>query len=443
MTLLRPRLRLPDIEDWVNNAISLLTRQERGGKARFVSRLLHLSFFMERLHKNPPFTSAFEGIPQYRWFSFSSAFSSRMLRTGLGGAHADYQKYLHPFWIFEDGNEGYSKKGKITKAYLLKNSALDSLNNQWSGSSTAEIVDRDTGDALSRKDFPNNGICRSYRSSITIRSIIPYPIDKIDTLIAKEEAEQADVHGSGLPFHLRRRRVRALRYFYQARHWIRLLDGMPNLYADYFEDDHTALNGRLWGIGGFSLQRLPRDARSLLYSGTGWTDFDFISCHGSILHSLARAYGLETPFFDDYMASREEINDLIAQDINISTGKMKRVMNATIYGQPLSKSPHMSLLSTIGGAAIDALTNHLYYRMMRDEIINVIRPVVILNHVRGDVVVNAAGKERKVVEKDSRNGQTKAVPPRKLLSHILTGYEAWALDRVCRNTKDLIALMGG
>ena len=181
----------------------------------------------------------------------------------------------------------------------------------------------------------------------------------------------------------------------------------------------------------------------MLYSGTGWWDFDFVACHASILHSLAKGYGLETPFLDDYMDQRAQINELIADDIGVPVAKMKRVMNSTIYGQPLSKSPRSSLLTTLGSrAAIDKLTMHLYYRMLRDELKEVIRPVVIEKHTKREEVINVVGKVRPVAEEDANNpGTSKKVPSRKLLSHILSGYEAWALNVVCRNQSDLIALM--
>ena len=223
-----------------------------------------------------------------------------------------------------------------------------------------------------------------------------------------------------------------------------MLDGLPNLYADFLNDDPTEGNGRQWGVGAFHLQRLPRTPPpGMLYAGTGWWDFDFRSCHASILHSLARAYGLETPWLDAYLSDREQINEEISEDIAVPVWKMKRVMNSTLYGQPLSKTPRSSLLKTLGSsAAVDKLTLHLYYRMLRDELNQVIRPVVIAKHSNGKEIINVVGKVRTLEEENTLHpGTFKKVPPRKLLSHILTGYEAWALNVVCSNQTDLIALM--
>jgi hypothetical protein len=366
-----------------------------------------------------------------------------MLNLTISGSHANYKKYLRPFWIFDDYNQACSKRKRITKAYLLKDDALKTLNDAWKSNAAAEIIDTESGTILTRGDFPANGVMRSSYSSITIRSIIPISLPRIDHLIVTEEAAQRDVYGSGLRYDLQLRRVKALRYLYQARHWVRLLDGLPNLYADHFGTDPTEGNGRLWGIGGFHLQRLPRTARAMLYGGTGWWDFDFRACHASILLSLARAYGLETPWFDDYMSNREQINEWISEDIDVPVWKMKRVMNSTIYGQPLSKSSRSSLLQTLGsGAAVDELKIHLYYRMLRDELKDVIRPAVIAKHLKRKEIVNVVGKVRPLEEEDAKNpGTYKKVPARKLLSHILTGYEAWALNTVCSNQTDLIVLM--
>lgn len=172
-----------------------LARQGVDQKARYVSWLLHLSYFLERRHKNATQSFAFQSIPSFRVWWFSSAFGARDLRKNLGGPHADYKKYLRPFWIFEERNEGYSKKRQITKAYLLKDEALEKLNDAWKSSSAAEIFDNESGRLLTKADFPANGVLRTSHSTISIPSIVPISIRRINFFIATEEVAQKDVYG--------------------------------------------------------------------------------------------------------------------------------------------------------------------------------------------------------------------------------------------------------
>lgn len=429
----RPHLRFPALETWVSS--SVVARQGEAKKTRYLCRLLSLAFFLERPHEHPllhaPSPSDSGALSSSL---FASTFSARDLRNNLGGAHADYQKYLRPFFDFIEQNQGYNKQRGLTKGYLLRPATLTELRECWAGDGTVEVVDENTNKTFTVADLPQNGICQTSYSKLQIRSLVTFPQEHIDKIITEEEAAQIDEYGSGLHISQRRRRVKALRHLYRVRQWVRCLGGVPNLYADY-KADPTDSNGRLYGIGDVHLQRLPRAARKLLYRGTGWWDFDFEACHWSILHSLAKGYGLDTPVLDDYLGERKALNEQIAEDLEVPVAKMKRVMNSTLYDQPLSKSPHTSLYSTIGPDAIDRLVEQDYYLWLRDELKSVIRPVILANHLRGDFVVNAVGKEL------SMTAAGKNTPARKLLSHILTGYEAWALNVVCDKQHDLIALM--
>jgi len=425
-------LRLPTLDDWVRSCV--VARQGKDKKIHFLSRLLSLAFFLERPHADllhisfPSKAGAMNGL------LFASTFYSRDLRKHLGGSHGDYQMYLRPFFDFSERNDGYDKQRRITKAYLLNAETLKTLLKFWAGDGPAKIIDAGNEKTFTSADLPENGICQTSYSTLQIRPLVEFSHDHIDRTIQDEQAAQVDEYGSGLHISVRRRRVKALRHLYRVRQWVRCLGGVPNLYSDYGTNP-TDGNGRLYGLGELHLQRLPRAARKLLYQGTGWWDFDFEACHWSILRSLAIGYGLDAPVLDDYLSDRKHLNEQIADDLEVPVAKMKRVMNSTLYGQPLSKSPHCSLYATIGPAAIDRLMEQDYYLWLRDELKNNIWPVIIDKHRLGDVVVNAVGKELNMTVAEN------TTPARRLLSHILTGYEAWALNLVCKNHQDLIALM--
>jgi hypothetical protein len=71
-----------------------LSRQMQQATTQFVSRLMYLAFFMNAMHSSPRIGRGFSTIPDHRWYAI-------------------YQKSLRPFWLFEEQNNGYSKKGTI------------------------------------------------------------------------------------------------------------------------------------------------------------------------------------------------------------------------------------------------------------------------------------------------------------------------------------------
>jgi hypothetical protein len=212
-TLLKPRLEFPAVEEWVATVISPFTKRKVEQKSSYLSSLLHRAFFLDRKPKDALiYGKAFQQVSTLEALQFASAFSTREIRSHMGGSHADYKQFLRPFWIFDEKNEGYSKVRKISKVYLLTASTLTKLYETWHGDEPAKIIDEGTGRRLTATDFPTNGICQTFKSKIHIPSIVPISLQQISALIAVEEAKHGDINGSKHPLHLRRRRVQALRY---------------------------------------------------------------------------------------------------------------------------------------------------------------------------------------------------------------------------------------
>ena len=429
-----PTLRLPALNAWVRTVVAPLARQGKTAKTRFISRLLTDSYLLRHLHRSPHITFVLlHPSALTDPYVFASAYSSRDLRDHLGGAHAPYMTYLTPFWHFDPSNYGYSKFGGITKPYVLNAITIAKLDELWGNSNPGEVIDRDTGVPLSSAALPFNGVCKTSYSQITIRPLVTFDRAHVNAVIHRQEAAVPGNLG------LRRQRVLALRFLYVIRKWLLTFGGVPNLYRDY-DTLPADGNGRLTGIGGLSLQTIPRGARRLLYSGLGWWDFDFQSCHLSILHSLCNGLKLNTPALDDYMGDKAGADALLADELEVPVKRMKRVMNALLYGQSIANNPHSSLYDLIGTDAIDQLQLSIYYRWLKDELTHV-RKQIIAAHQLGDVIRNAVGKELATEGIDPKTGKVKRLSNARLLSHILTGYEAWALDLVCRDQDDLVVLM--
>jgi DNA-binding winged helix-turn-helix (wHTH) protein len=378
-------------------------------------------------------------------FFESSTFNSRELADVLGDA---YREALQPFFEFPSTNEGYSRKYKTTKPYVLNERTVEKLTEIWRNGLATRVVNRANDADLTAGDLPSNGVLRPKKAGIEVPSLIPMSLDHINQLIEADES-LGDARGRSVALHVRRRFVRRLRTLYLVRQYVRLLGGVPNLYADTEKPDwRTDGNGRLYGLGDFHIQRCPRDLRPLLLRGTGWIDADFKACHPSVFVALATAYGIAVPTWQDYLANRKVRVEELAEAIEVRPSKIKRVLLALLYGQPLSASSKGQLMDVVGKEGVDRLKSNAFYTALRKELRRA-RPVIIEQHRKGYQITNAVGKQ-KAIRKESvkqkteiktRKPKRKRVHPRKLLSHIITGYEAWVLRAAVDYTPDTKVLI--
>jgi len=440
-----PTLKIPELHIWVERQVRSLTRQGVQKKTEKLVWMLSQSYFRLYPHKRP-LSSPRITIPGRDQFFWGTSFHVKDLLKSFGGSHGNYKQYLILFWDFVPDNTGYDdggkkKKGKkkrpgLTKVYVLKKRISKILDGFWSSCTSEDVIDKNTDQRITSKDLPINGICRTSYSTLTVPSLITFDRDRLDESICTEETQLTDP--SGFP---RYKRIQTLRSLYQVRKWIISFGGIPNLYQDY-KQTPTEKNGRLYGIGELHLQRLKRDVRRIMYQGTGWWDYDFISCHLNIVQSLGRGYGVDTLVLDEYLRKRKYYNKRLSPEIGVPVDKMKRVVNSFLYGQPVSTSLYNSLYNKTlrrDKESLNRIRDHGFLTCLRCDLRNV-RDEVIRRHTQGDEIVNVLEKRRSIY-KVSNTGKLKKVSDRKLFSHILTGYEGWSLNTVCQDFTDVKVLL--
>lgn len=419
-------------------------RQAREAKALFVAGLLNEAYFLANPHRRVRKAAVPYPVPYLDQAQFGVAFEATRLRAGLGGSTGDYKQYLRPFFFFREDNGGYAvqrgasgtiERPGTTKLYLLRPEAVALLDAHWFGDSDFEVRDDTTGVALCTDDLPENGVCRTSFSTLRVPALIPFDLGYIDGLI-RQERRRTDPGANFVGW--RRARALSLRHLARVRQWVRVLGGVPNLYADY-RGEPTDGNGRLNGVGALHLQTLPKAARRILYSGTGWWDYDFKACHWTILLALCRGHGIDAPVVEDYVEGKREIDSLLAEGLDVPGGKAKRLMLATIFGATPTLNSRSALLPILQWPGLRRLGEHLYWIWLYDTLKRVRRQLVDLHTVDG-LVVNAVGKvtPRQI---PGPSGKPVNVSTKTLLSHILTGVEAWAVNAVCENATDLLVVI--
>ena len=109
-------------------------------------------------------------------------------------------------------NHAYSQERRLTKVYMLKPAVATILNEFWRADGGALVFDVDTEERLTHADFPPNGILRSSHSQVSVPSIVPVDLAKLNSTIAREE-EGMDAAILGI----RHRRAFTLRALYLTR----------------------------------------------------------------------------------------------------------------------------------------------------------------------------------------------------------------------------------
>ncbi|MES2179329.1 MAG: hypothetical protein V4550_15830 [Gemmatimonadota bacterium] len=426
-----PRLRLPELDAFVEAHVRAQMKRQReiDRKVRHLVKYLNMSYFLSRPHTHPiPSALAAHHIgPQ---IARGSSFIERRLRKHLGGSESDYKKYLRNLWHFPDGDDGY-EEGRYTKAYFLCRPVEILLTDCWRDK-TASIA-WESG----AQHFPADGILRTSFFQFSVPSVIPFDTQRVDTLIADFEAEIAAKASRAS-----NQSVEGLRSLYKVRQWIRVAGGVPNLYHDFKPESepHTG-PGRLMGLGECSLQRMERGARAKLYKDTGWWNYDFNACHPSLFFSLGKHYGRPVCVIRDYLTHLSERQQELSGRWMISKDKVKIVILAAFFGVRRSSHRKYSTLVDIAGQlGAERILADPYYHMIQLEIRSARKTLINAHRVRTGRrfthVRNAAGKIHPLRKSDGKN-----YPRKRLLSFIMLGYEAWALNICCANRSDILVPM--
>lgn len=417
----KPRLVIPAIREFVRSRIGSLSRQRIADKVSFITSLLLRSYLGKNRHE-------FDlQSPE------ASTFSSRFLRRHLGGSHADpkthfpvYQKYLVPLWDFERLNQGYSKADDTTKSYRLREDVLAFFDALWADpASEAYLIDDRSGKPLNPQRFPRNGVCDTSYARVQVPSVISLDIPQLEHTARGLEQEIRTV--------VKFRRADptfCLRYLKYARKCAEKVGGIPNLYSDRAPSTGEESSGRLYGLGDLHPQWMPSTVRQALFSGMNLWDYDFRSSQLSVLCSLAHSYGVRTPDIDSYLVNKDSVH-LLAKRAVGGAFDAKEVFNALANGAPLSKHRGSATFKLLGGyRAVEQFEQVNEVKGFMSDITKVHKVVLDNAKVHSGMIINAVGKRLSV-----KSGKTQR------LAHIYQGWEAWCLDLVCRDFKDVVCLV--
>lgn len=467
--IIHPSIRFPQLEEFVKPLVHELTRQGRKRKIQHLVSVLNKAYFRLNPHKDPFSVVDLVSSNFMEVGCTAISFSSRDLRKWFG--KNNYKDFIRPYFNFPEGDEGYHFGGtyyyliedyienhpdldldqekvmrfaraqlpRLTKAYTLKQETIKKLDEIWSEKSGATVYDKNSQLPISPADLPPNGICATSFSKIEVPPLLEFDVSRLDETIRKEEelASKNYELGKGIDY----LKQMHLRHLYRARKWIVSFGGIPNLYRDY-EELPTDKNGRLWGIGSIHVQNMKREVRDIIYSGKGWYDYDFRKCHFAILASLAMAYGYETKILNDYASQVQDFDSQIASALGVDKAKVKTILTSLIFSAPVSAHVETSIGRSL-------LFNEDTVKKLRDNeivigLINDIRLVrdeIIHSHTdyESQEIFNVVGK-RKSIRLEDKKHKSKISKPQ-MLSYILTGYEAWAVNVACESKSNILAVM--
>lgn len=431
-----PMLVVPELEAWLADEVGLITRQDVRAKARRLASYLNMAYFGAAPHRNPVIGRWARHRPTLDWVLHASSFRGPALRKAFG---EDYKRLLRRFFDFPEANEGYSsgigrenrqaRQQRLTKAYLLTSATVEALDTIWRTDAPAIVRDKHTGKRLTAKQFPPNGVLATGYGSLHVPGLLAIDATRLtDTVDEVERQTPTNVV-------LRAEHLRVLRELFHARKWVNTIGGIPNLYTDRPADGDTDGSGRLNGIGPLHIQGMSRRARSYVLQGTGWRDYDFRKCHPTIFVALADAYSVRPALLSDYLVNPDSWGSALASRLDIHEGKVKQLMNSLLYGLPITTWPKSALVRLVGQANAARLEDDAEFRVLLSGIATASKEIVC-RHQHGEFIENVVGKRTNIKSPVNRSNRTA-----KLLSHVLNGYEVWALNVACGGANDIKALI--
>jgi len=189
-------------------------------------------------------------------------------------------------------------------------------------------------------------------------------------------------------------------------------------------------SGRLYAKEHFNLQNAPRPVRQSALHGL-W-DYDIENCHYSILSQMAQKHGYICTAVNYYLSNKKLVRHELALQFDIHVRQVKQALIALIYGAVFSSRPKDALPEILGSVDLvkQFYANPLFLELKED--IKRARAVILkaqtvsrqtIKNLRG-LPMNQTGKS------DSQ-----------LLSHLLQGVEAMALESAHRLYPESIVLL--
>ena len=187
--------------------------------------------------------------------------------------------------------------------------------------------------------------------------------------------------------------------------------GLGNVLHRYVESD----SGRLYALGGASLQNAPAVIRHAALSGR-W-DYDVENCHFAIAAQMAKKAGYQCVAIEHYMAHKKAVRAEIANTVGISISQTKTCLLAVMYGARATTWHENAIPQAIGDKAAALYALPLFANIAND--VKLARAAILKHHKpnRQGGLANAFGKSIKASD----------YTPEQQLAHLIQGVEALAL----------------
>ncbi len=347
-----------------------------------------------------------------------------------------YQQLLRPFFSFNEGNVGYSRKYGETKAYTLLPHVVTALDRMMETRSQLIVVpvfaDAATGMERTRGDLRKNGIPEPLSEKLFVPSVFALSEANVLSAIDKVQQRLATYGDSSLnpKKPAGNTLLQGLRQLQQCDLWRRSLGGLPNLYVEQ-------TSGRL-GYEGLSphLISMPSMLRALLLEKTDLVSFDISASYYSIYVSVGKSIGIFTSHAEAYLKNRSAYHGAWSRATgHDNPDSFKRVAISWLMGATLSHSRRTSSTKVFGKDAMMKLSQDQSARLLYKEVRTGMKEI-IRAHSKNNVIVNVLGKE---LQLDDRSNDFTNFG--KSASHILVGYEQYAIREICQKVEGLKAII--
>ena len=192
-------------------------------------------------------------------------------------------------------------------------------------------------------------------------------------------------------------------------------------------------SGRLYA-NGLNLQTCKREIRQAALAG--FWDVDISACHPSIMAQMAKRFGQQCPSIEDYIARKKIWREQIAHDIGIPPKMVKKALNAVGYGAPRSTSPYNEIPHQIGPIKAAAFFAHPLCQGFKADV-DAATAAILAKHPRKNKRLdNLANRGMAVKTPEGEN-----IKPSTLMSHLLQGVEAAALEAAIRACDGKVLLL--
>lgn len=189
--------------------------------------------------------------------------------------------------------------------------------------------------------------------------------------------------------------------------------------------------GRLVGEG-INLQTTPKEIRKIALEGKGLVQYDIHNCHYVIFEQLAERNGINVSYVHAYNCDKNGFRNAIAEKAGITIPKAKQALIALIFGELLSAHPENALAKNIGVEPAKILINDPDFIGLYQDIKKA-RKAINENAPRtANPPYNILNAMHKPISRKEK--------PERILSHILQGFEAKALNAILETYQEDIIL---